>query len=169
MKRLAVLAVTALALAIPSAVLANHSWGGYHWARTSNPFTLKVIDRVDSSWDSYLLTTVSDWSTPVGGATDVLDLIREDGAVTKNCKGTSGKVQVCNGRYGYNGWLGLAQIWISGLHITKGTAKMNDSYFSLPQYDNSAEKNHVMCQEVGHTLGLDHQDESGATLGTCMD
>ena len=26
-----------------------------------------------------------------------------------------------------------------------------------------------MCQEVGHTLGLDHQDTSGASLGTCMD
>ena len=28
-----------------------------------------------------------------------------------------------------------------------------------------------MCQEVGHTLGLDHQDEvfSNKNLGTCMD
>ena len=28
-----------------------------------------------------------------------------------------------------------------------------------------------MCQEVGHTLGLDHQDEvfGNANLGTCMD
>ncbi len=28
-----------------------------------------------------------------------------------------------------------------------------------------------MCQEVGHTFGLDHQDEnfSGSNLGTCMD
>jgi hypothetical protein len=29
----------------------------------------------------------------------------------------------------------------------------------------------VSCQEVGHTLGLDHQDENfnNANLGTCMD
>ncbi len=26
-----------------------------------------------------------------------------------------------------------------------------------------------MCQEVGHTLGLDHQDTSGISLDTCMD
>jgi hypothetical protein len=28
-----------------------------------------------------------------------------------------------------------------------------------------------MCQEVGHTLGLDHQDDvfDNPTLGTCMD
>ena len=33
---------------------ANHSWGGYHWARTANPFTIKAGDNVDSSWDAYL-------------------------------------------------------------------------------------------------------------------
>jgi hypothetical protein len=26
-----------------------------------------------------------------------------------------------------------------------------------------------MCHEVGHTFGLDHRDESGADLNTCMD
>jgi hypothetical protein len=26
-----------------------------------------------------------------------------------------------------------------------------------------------MCQEIGHTWGLDHQDESGADFHTCMD
>ena len=33
------------AFAAPAA-LANHSWGGYHWARTSNPFTVKLGDNV---------------------------------------------------------------------------------------------------------------------------
>jgi hypothetical protein len=28
---------------------------------------------------------------------------------------------------------------------------------------------HVICQEIGHTFGLDHQDESGISLNTCMD
>jgi hypothetical protein len=27
--------------------------GNYHWARTSNPFTLKLGDNVSSAWDSY--------------------------------------------------------------------------------------------------------------------
>ena len=40
-------AVTILALvAFPSAASANHSWGGYHWARTSNPFAIKLGDNV---------------------------------------------------------------------------------------------------------------------------
>jgi hypothetical protein len=36
---------------------------------------------------------------------------------------------------------------------------VNDTYFNTPKYDTSAWRNLVMCQEVGHTLGLDHQDE----------
>jgi hypothetical protein len=28
---------------------------------------------------------------------------------------------------------------------------------------------HVICQEIGHTFGLAHQDESGISLNTCMD
>ena len=49
--------------------------------------------------------------------------------------------------------------------------KNNDYYFgsSTYQYNNEAEKLHVICQEIGHTFGLDHQDESGISLNTCMD
>ena len=47
----------------------------------------------------------------------------------------------------------------------------NDYYFgsSTYQYNNEAEKLHVICQEVGHTLGLDHQSTDGTSLDTCMD
>ena len=47
----------------------------------------------------------------------------------------------------------------------------NDYYFgnSSYQYNNTAEIQHVICQEVGHTFGLGHQDESEISLNTCMD
>jgi hypothetical protein len=49
--------------------------------------------------------------------------------------------------------------------------KNNDFYFgnSSYAYNNTAEMQHVICQEIGHTFGLDHQDESGISLNTCMD
>ena len=81
-------------------------------------------------------------------------------------------MEVCNASYGNTGWLGVAQIWITGgTHITQGTVKNNDYYFgsSSYQYNNKAEMLHVICQEIGHTFGLDHQDESGISLNTCMD
>ena len=154
-----------LAMALPAG--ATHSWGGYHWARTANPFTLKLGDNVSAAWDGSLVTTSSDWSV-----SSVLDTKIVSGSTNpRPCKATSGRVEVCNAAYGGNGWLGVAQIWISGLHITQGTVKVNDTYFATTTYDTPAWRNLVMCQEVGHTLGLDHQDENfnNANLGTCMD
>jgi hypothetical protein len=163
---LAGLAVASL-LAFPGLASANHSWGGYHWARTSNPFTLKAGDNVSGLWDSMLNTALSDWSQSTK-----LDMTKVAGGTKpKACRPTVGRVEVCSASYGNSGWLGLAQIWISGKHITQGIVKNNDYYFgsSTYRYNNTAEMQHVICQEVGHTLGLDHQSESGASLNTCMD
>lgn len=82
----------------------------------------------------------------------------------------SGTTQVCNAAYGFNGWLGLATISITGgTHITQGSAKMNDSYFNTGTYNNTNERQHVMCQEVAHTFGLDHQSTDGSSQNSCMD
>jgi len=56
-------------------------------------------------------------------------------------------------------------------HIVQGVVKLNDSYFNTAKYNTVGFKNLVMCQEVGHTFGLDHQDETqtNINLGTCMD
>jgi hypothetical protein len=169
MSRLLVVVFVVLALGLIAAApaSANHSWNGYHWARTSNPFTLRIGDNVSSQWDSILATTVSDWSRST-----VLDTIQVAGASSgRRCRPTAGRVEVCNGPYGNNGWLGVASVWVSGSHISQGTVRVNDSYFNTSTYNTTAWRNLVMCQEVGHTLGLDHQDENfnNANLGTCMD
>jgi len=148
---------------------ARHSWGGYHWARTANPFTLKLGDNVSSLWDGHLAGASSDWS-----ASSVLDTaIVPGGTLAGNCQPTLGRVEVCNDTYGENGWLGIAQIWLSGSHITQGVTKMNDTYFNDPTkpYNTLAWRQFVICQEIGHTFGLGHQDENfwNTNLGTCMD
>jgi hypothetical protein len=165
----AVATIAALAVIATPAALANHSWNGYHWARTSNPFTLKLGDNVSGAWDSMLRTASTDWSKST-----VLDTTVVAGSTRpKPCKATLGRVEVCSASYGNTGWLGVATIWLqSGTkHIVQGTVKNNDFYFggSSYQYNNTAQMQHVVCQEVGHTLGLDHQDESGISLNTCMD
>jgi hypothetical protein len=165
--RLGLLLVVLLAFAaFPPAVSANHAWGNYHWARTGNPFTLKVGDNLSANWKPYLATTSSDWSK-----SSVLDTTVVAGQAKGKCRPTAGRIEVCNGAYGNNGWLGIAQIWISGSHITQATTKVNDTYFSTATYNTPAWRNLVMCQEVGHDFGLDHQDENfdNANLGTCMD
>lgn len=146
---------------------ADHAWGSYHWARTSNPFTLKLGDSLSAAWDPYLTSAAADWST-----SSVLDVsVVASGQNPKVCKPTIGRGEVCNAKYGLNGWVGIAQVWVSGSHITQGVVKMNDTYFIRAVYNTPAWKNLVMCQEIGHLFGLDHQDESttNANLGTCMD
>ena len=154
-------------VAIPAAVSASHSWNGYHWARTANPFTLKLGDNLNSAWDPYLATASSDWTQ-----SSVLDTAIVPGLTTaRRCKPTSGRVEVCNSTYGNNGWLGIAQIWVSGSHITQGITKMNDTYFKTATYNTPEWKRLVVCQEIAHAFGLDHQDENfnNANLGSCMD
>ncbi len=153
--------------ALASVAYANHSWGGYHWARTQNPLALKIGDNVSTAWDANLLGASGDWSL-----SDVLDTNVVAGqANPKTCRATNGRVEVCNSKYGNNGWLGIASIWASGLHITQGTVKLNDTYFNTAKYNTPAWRNLVVCQEVGHTFGLDHQDTdfNNPPLGTCMD
>ncbi len=165
-KTVGLLVLVAVLLA-GTAAYAFHSWGPYHWARTSNPFTLKLGDNVSTAWDAYLAGASSDWSqssvlntTVVGG-----------GTTARRCRPTSGRVEVCSYGYGFNGWLGVASIWISGSHIVQGTVKVNDSYFNTKTYNTPPWRRLVMCQEIGHEFGLDHQDENfyNPNLGTCMD
>ncbi|MCA1635545.1 MAG: hypothetical protein LC802_18100 [Acidobacteria bacterium] len=161
-------AVAFAAIAFAAVASASHSWGNYHWARTSNPFTVKLGDNVSSAWDSYLSTAASDWNSSTVLNTTV---VAGGTGGARRCPATTGRVEVCADKYGQNGWLGLASIQISGSHITAGTVKMNDTYYNMAQYNTPAWRRMVMCQEIGHTFGLDHQDEnfSNYNLGTCMD
>ncbi|MDP3645984.1 MAG: hypothetical protein Q8R25_02755 [bacterium] len=165
--------MVAFMIAIPKAE-ADHSWGNYHWARTTSPFTLKLGDNVNLAWDAYLVEASADWDP-----SEVLDTVIVLGGTNatkgrntpKNCLPTSGRVEVCNAKYGANGWLGIASIWASGSHIVQGTVKLNDTYFNTVSYNKPAWRGLVMCQEVAHTFGLGHQDEvfNNTNLGTCMD
>jgi hypothetical protein len=163
-----VAAVAAIfSVAVTSLAYASHSWGDYHWARSANPLLLRLGDNVSSVWDPFLISVSTDWNSSTVLNTNVV----AGGSNPKNCRATNGRVEVCNSKYGKNGWLGIAQVWVSGSHITQGTVKLNDTYFSTAKYTSSAWRQFVMCQEIGHAFGLDHQDEAfnNSNLGTCMD
>jgi hypothetical protein len=156
--------VMILSLLLTASVFAhrNHSWGNYHWARTSNPFTVKLGNNVNSEWLDNFKLAAADWDSSAVLNTAIV----QGGTRPRRCAITSGRIEVCNERYGNTGWLGIAGISISGGHITGSYVKLNDSYQM-----SSAMKQLVMCQEIGHGFGLGHQDENfyNAVLGTCMD
>jgi hypothetical protein len=151
---------------------ANHAWGKYHWDKSTDDtlaYPLELVDNLNTAeWDNSLAIASLDWNV------SVLKNKVVAGASNSNCDPTNGRVEVCNDEYGTNGWLGIASIWATrgkSNHITQGVVKVNDTYFNMAQYDSQAWRDFVMCQEVGHELGLDHQDENSnnANFGTCMD
>lgn len=184
--------LSTLALSAPAS--ANHRWGNYHWAQASASPNVTVqlgdnlVNTGASQWKTLFTgstTSVDYWWTHLdqtalstqflNSATDILNTPVISGrnlTSQKRCKPYAGQIEVCNARYGVNGWLGIAQIWISGGHIVQATAKMNDSYFDNTRMfpaSNQVARQHVLCQEVGHGFGLGHQDESGKDFDTCMD
>jgi hypothetical protein len=151
----------------PTVAFANHAWGNYHWARTNNPFVVRLGDNVSPQWKSYLSTAAYNWNRST-----VLSVPVIAGSTAPNpCRMISGTVQVCSAVYGTTGWMGLAQLTVNGDHITAATVRLNDSYFNTARFNTPAWRNLVICQEIGHTFGLAHQDENfnNAPLGTCMD
>jgi hypothetical protein len=149
-----------------SPVLANHSWNGYHWSRTST-LNIRVGDNVGPAWDAYLRSAAVEWTK----ATPLDVTVVASSVDPVRCTPTYGRVEACNAAYGANGWLGIGQVWISGGHIVQGVVQVNDTYFSQAFYSTPAWRELVMCQELGHVLGLDHQDvvSTNLNLGSCMD
>lgn len=168
--RVALAACVALGASVPAS--ANHSWGGYHWARSTSTLSLKVNKAINAGvWGTYVNTAInSDWNNR-----SVLRLTNQTapgGTNTRKCSPIAGQVLVCNDTYGQRGWLGIATIWAdSNRHITAATTKLNDSYFNSATYNKPAWRALVACQEIGHDFGLAHQDEtfSNTNLGSCMD
>ena len=178
MKRLfAVLILTLTAVPL----FAAHAWGTYHWSRSCGtcPRNITIYDTTvatsRANWPDHLRKSVfGDPANPNTanrlGWNDsiVLNLTITKGSGSRaNCPAVSGAIRVCNGTYGYNGWLGIAQIWLSGGHISQGTTKVNDTYFNNAYP--ITEQRHVMCQEVGHDFGLGHTSENGTSQNSCMD
>lgn len=49
----------------PGISYADHSWGLYHWARTTPQFTLKLGNNLTTTqWKSLLASASSDWNSP---------------------------------------------------------------------------------------------------------
>lgn len=161
-------AVSAFVVLASAGMQAHHSWRQYHWARTTTVLSLQVGDNVDSRWDAYLTEAITDWNESA-----VVQLNKTGGGTNPaTCSPVAGRIEACNGAYGQNGWLGIAQIWITGrTHIYQATTRLNDTYFNLATYNTPAWRRLVTCQEIAHDFGLDHQDErnNNRNLGSCMD
>jgi len=181
MKRTISTLATATVLVLTAApAQAGHSWGKWHWERSANPVTLPVLNSITDArtpaggqnWPVLFGRSVSDWT-----ASSVLDLAVQpqspaDLAAQQACPFSPGAIRVCNVYNPDVTWLGLATVLpdvsSGGGHVAAATAQVNDTWFSTPLYS-ELNAQQVLCQEIGHTFGLDHPDTSGKDLNTCMD
>jgi len=143
---------------------ASHQWASYHWERKNvNPLILTIGDNHDvtlADWPFIFGEVVSNWNTDSGLYLSVVGV-----------PGGQGDIESFNENYGDTGWLGLASISITrgkNKHIVRGTSKVNDYFIDLAGYygfNEPTEWQHVFCQEIGHTFGMDH-NRDGSTGGT---
>ena len=159
-------AVAAIFAVATPALAVTQSWNGYHWARTG-PLVIRIGDNVSATWKPYLQTAATKWSA----ANNISFLQVAGTTAATGCDPVYGGVQVCSANYGANGWLGYANVWLSSGFIVEATVKLNDYYFGQARYNTDAWRDMTACQEIGHTLGLAHNDtnRTDANNGTCMD
>ena len=151
-KTLIVSALAVIALAIGATIAsADHAWNNYHFP--SYNLSPAVVDNTSSSL--YDVTAgVAEWSALGTGIQPVMT------------NANKGDITVTEGFSPF--WLGRARIFIDGDHITKGEVKLNTR---LLQSYGLAAADHVLCQEIGHVLGLDHNrdgTEGGSPDNSCM-
>jgi hypothetical protein len=161
-----VLMIATIVFTLADIVAANHSWGNRHWARQSNPLTLALRNNLPAAWGLHLSSASADWNK-----SSVLVTTIVPGKPSRTCQPTKGRVEVCDGAG--RGTLGFARVWLTGDHIEQAIVRLSEVNLLTPgsKYNSAAWRQLVVCQEVGHTLGLDHQDEntSNPNLGSCMD
>jgi hypothetical protein len=149
-------------LLFTASVVKAERWGTYHWGRTQNPFVLTLGKNVGRAWETALDNAARNWSMSV-----MFDMVVTTGKTTAaQCAINPGRIEVCNAKYGATGWYGLTQVTSNGDVITGASVKLNDSYKQTNEY-----KNMIACHEIGHSLGLWHQDETfgNPNINTCLD
>lgn len=133
--------------------------------RTST-LSIPLGSNVSSAWQVW--PPQSDWS-----AAAAFDFRLISGTTNRaSCAPVYGRVEICSYAYGNTNWLGIANVWTNGEHIVQATVQLNDSYFhSASSYNTPSWRRFVVCQELGHAVGLDHQDvnQNNVNLGSCMD
>jgi hypothetical protein len=140
--------LVAVALGAIGTAWANHRWGCWKYA----DYQINFYNGCSGSYATYVQEEGISDSNSWHNYTDVS--LSPSGQA-----GTTDHLNCFNGSYGFNGWLGIAEIrQYSGCIIREGRSRFNQSYLDNAAYGYSTtNKKHVICQEIGHLFGLNHQ------------
>ena len=134
------------------------------WKNKGKGLELDIRNALTKDWFDYFDEAFDDWnqSPSLSLSKEVADKPDPD------CSPIRGIMTVCNKNYGNTQWTGLNEVYYENGVIVSSVAKMNEFYLSGA---GNAEKQYVMCHEIGHGFGLPHRDTSvnNRDLGTCLD
>ena len=112
-----------------SHAFAEHTWANYKWEVSEPLLALELVDNLTTGvWSTALVTARNDWrdwnfdndgteqDQPI--LNSVLNLTLDTSGTNPACDPVSNSVEVCNGEYGANGWLGIAQIEVDPIPDT---------------------------------------------------
>ena len=130
-------------------VALGHDWGSWHWHK--NPLHLFVF----GSHQDEAVRAIADWDSHI-----------KDMKLHTNFKGHT-NISVFGSNWGDTGWGGLATIkdYSFGWWHRWTWSRIEHAHATYNSYDggSSAHIQGILCQEIGHTFGLDHSD-----TGDCM-
>jgi len=124
------------------------------WRNNNKGLTLQIQNALTSDWHEFFVAAIQDWNQSPSLSLSTTDVTVPTSAV---CQQQTGVMKVCNNFYGKLGWSGLNEIYFSGTKIVMSVAKMNESYLNGA---GNAERQYVMCHELGHGFGLPHRVSS---------
>lgn len=145
-KALAFLALAFTPVMAGSSVAGAHQWGQWHWHRGGGAVYIYVWNGCESAWVSMCEAAR-------------YDIHKRPHPVYLSTVDTHTDISMLSGNFGATGWVGLAEmINYTYPHVTHAHATFN-TYYGYSGLNAQG----VMCQEIAHTLGLDH-----AATGDCM-
>lgn len=146
---------------LPHVPPGSHRWSNFHWSRPSGDERKVIIrDSTTDTWDGRLTGVLSDWGdssrfrfTKQQAATS------SDERLSCSMPGNYGRVRICNhSDYSLGGFAGEANIRVNSEgHIQRGRVRVLNSV-------STDARRALLCQEVGHTLGLAHRSSTGSCM-----
>jgi len=145
------LVAAASAVALAAALVLPASAATFSW-KVRAPFTLTVVDNVDDPQLRELLAgSVAEWSA------SVVDLV----IGTVRTKGKTGPYVTVSDDVYPDSWSGLTSLSLERGYIKGATIRLNLSWLASSSV---TFQQHVICQELGHALGLDHTDDPASCM-----
>ncbi len=143
----AALAIAGIYLGSAGSAWAGHRWGCWQYQDAN----INVYNGATNAYYKHFQSKIWNHTKAWDPYTDLV--LNQVGS-----PGSSDHINCYAGKYGNNGWLGIAEILsYSGCIVFEGRARLNKTYLNNGSYSKK-NKRHVACQEVGHLFGLDHQN-----------